>query len=283
MKGVSLSTKRTPTQAVQQMLAHLQGLTSPADTGQVSSKATTSPVEDSAERIRLPVMEMAKKMSGSPFHESFRSDPDKNFEKVFPMKNAINKMGAFPFFLLGCLMLFVLTLVGQGLNTLFTNHALEIQQKANQTALQAAHIELQKAKIQAEIEAVKNGTLANNQVVLAEEKRLLAFSCQTETLRDEGFAKVEVQEIASSGDFAVHSGCALVRFSGPIVLKQVSGDGMVYIEDASSATGYLGCSLGSVGKTQTSCESFIARRYGEILRVVVPQDRTIKFSTKKGV
>jgi hypothetical protein len=196
------------------------------------------------------------------------------------MGNAFKRMGFFPFMIVGCLILLTITLVGQGVNSFFTAQAIGNQRLANELSLQSMEIEARKAKLQAEIEAAKNGRGLGTTVV-AQEKKVETFPCDTPELRDQGFANASIQEIASPGDYSVSSGCALVRFPGSLTVKKGTGDGKVYTEDSTSSTGFRGCVQGSAGSTSVSCESFISGRYGQPLRVAPQPGRSIRFNVVK--
>lgn len=280
--------------SLQDFLAHVQGLPLPTDSAvSALTVGADSPAGSPVGKQPLPIAEMVEKMArtrarrekgsssgnggGAYVPPSRRSGGGSNFGGSM---SDSKKLQGIPFILVGLLVMILVALAGQGVNSLFLDINLEAQAKANQMALQELEIESRKAKLQAEIEAAKNGRGLGTTVV-AQEKKVETFPCDTPELRDQGFANASIQEISSPGDYSVSSGCALVRFPGSLTVKKVTGDGKVYTEDATSSTGFRGCVQGSAGSTSVSCESFISGRYKQPLRVAPQPGRSIRFTVVK--
>lgn len=272
---------RTAKVKVQELLARVQGLPLPTDsTVSVSSVGTNSSAGPPAGKQPLPVTQMAEKMVRTARTSELRigsSSGNGGGRYVPPSRGS----GGGNFFGGGVMPLPLKLLLGAliGIFAQFGFNAADLYSKAKAEDLRerqianderAAKIPSQRNSVDA---SVKQNTAPSN---------LATFSCETAEKRDTGFAKATTQEIASPGVFNIFSGCALVRFSGAVVIDQVLGDGTVYIEDVTSTTGFTGCAQGSAGRSSSSCESFITARSGQVLKVVVPQDRSLSFSIKKG-
>ena len=279
---------------LQELLARVQELPLPTDsTVSVSSVGANSSAGPPAKKPPLPVTKMAEKMAqtartsgrtgsssgngGGRYVPPSRGSGGGNFGGSM---SGSKKLKGIPFILVGLMVMILIALAGQGVNALFLNVNLEAQNKANQMALQELEIEAKKAKLQAEIEAVKNGRGIGS-IAAVQERKIESFVCGPSEQRDQGFANASVQEIASPGDYNGSSGCALVRFPGSLTIKKVSGDGMIYTEDSASTTGFRGCAQGSAGRSSSSCESFISGHYGQTLKVIVPEGRSIRFTITK--